>query len=151
MATHYLCYKLGQGGTWSVVLPAITIFPGLVSDCSLALPLSPTNADNTSSASGKGGDVGNELRAMQFIRTTIMGTFDLPAYYHAKDEVRIVLQHQPCTDDTAEVFTNTIYASSLTSINLSTITFAPSAGLYKLCYRFHNNTSSSSSSSSSTS
>lgn len=74
---------------------------------------------------------------MQFIRTTITGTSDLPAYYTMRDEVRVVPQHSVCTDDTAAVFSNSIYVNSITNTIVSTITFAPSAGLYKLCYRFY--------------
>uniref|UniRef100_A0A0A9YBT0 Proteasome subunit beta n=1 Tax=Lygus hesperus TaxID=30085 RepID=A0A0A9YBT0_LYGHE len=117
----------------------LNILSSFTSTCATQLPSSPSNA-----APGTGGDKGTALRAMQFILTTITGTAELPNFYSTSDEARVVPQNVLCTDDMAAVY---VSDTVLASTNLTAVMFAPAAGSYKLCYRFHNSSSSSNTSS----
>eukprot|EP00796_Vickermania_ingenoplastis_P010947 gene10947-7600_t len=122
--TYYMCYKLANGGTWAPVLPAVDVLVASVGTCSAKKPTSTANSAD------------DALRAMQYIETTLVGGETFAGLANpAVDAIRFVAQSQPCVENSGSLYDTSVAATS-TSGTFTTVVFAPSAGLYKVCYRF---------------
>ncbi|RNF02103.1 hemagluttinin family protein [Trypanosoma rangeli] len=121
LGKRVVCYKLAHG-TWAPVMNGIDVLAAAVKECVTSLPGLIPGPDSDAGA-----------RALQYLRTTIVGTKETSTLRGRNDAVRMVPQSSLCIADDAAVFLTGV--SIIDAEKTAVIAFAPTAGVFKVCYR----------------